>query len=64
MMPTMPVAWLRKGDRALLPGAVRYVRIMAVEGSRVTYADLNSGNGIRTRTIRPNARVILYPEGM
>jgi hypothetical protein len=63
-LPTMPVAWIRKGDRTLLPGATRYVRILAVEGSRVTYADLNTGKGIRTRTLAPNARCVMYPEGM
>lgn len=70
-LPTSPAAWVRVGDRVLLPKATRYVRIVNVEYAvsdirdiRVTYADINTGKGIRTRSIRRNARVILYPEGI
>jgi hypothetical protein len=68
MMPTSPAAWIREGDRVCLPRARRFVRVVGISPSpmdsryvRVTYADINSGKGIRTRAIRTNARVILYP---
>jgi hypothetical protein len=66
-MNTIPATLIKNNDVVLMPKASRYVRVVShvtdinTRAVRVTYCNMVTGKGERTKTLLPFTHVTLYP---
>jgi len=66
-MNTIPARLINNNDVVLMPKATRYVRVVSVVTDlvtrkvSVTYCNINTGKGMRTKTLKPFDHVTMYP---